>query len=102
MSIKVNEENSVQLPTKISEKLIVLFRDAVNTTGSFVPEENLMYFEESLSINESRFAWPFFNWINENNKTFGHNLPDVYQDFRKDAGLHYIADYWIKNETPSC
>ena len=101
MSVKVNEENNVQLPTILSEKLIFLFRDAVNASGSFVPEENLMYFEESISINESRFAWPFFNWISENNKTFGRNLPDVYQDFRKEAGLHYIKDYWSKNKTSS-
>ena len=84
------------LPINISEKLIALFRNAVSTSGSYAAEDNLLYFEESLTIVEAHFAWAFFTWLKENDKTFGHNLPDVYQDFRHEAGQPYIDAYWAK------
>jgi hypothetical protein len=87
---------SETLNQNISEKLITLFRNAVSTSGSYAPEDNLFYLEESLTITEAHFAWAFFEWISENNKKFGRNLPDVYQDFRKEAGQSYIDNYWNK------
>jgi hypothetical protein len=87
---------SNKLPKIISDKLIALFRDAISTSGSYKPEDNIVFFEESITESEYRFAWAFFAWLCENNKTFGRNLPDVYQDFYKEAGQKYIDSYWLK------
>lgn len=89
---------SDKLSKEISEKLIYMFRDAVSTSGSYAPEDNVVYFEESLTFLESRFAWAFFAWLIENSKTFGHNLPDVYKEFHKEAGQEYIDSYWLNKE----
>jgi hypothetical protein len=43
-------------------------------------------------------AWAFFAWLNENKKTFGHNLPDVYKVFVKEAGQAYIDKYWAEED----
>tara|TARA_B100000809_G_C15092886_1_gene513878 strand:- start:335 stop:688 length:354 start_codon:yes stop_codon:yes gene_type:complete len=86
------------LSKNLSQKLIALFRNAVNTSGSFAPEDNLLYFEESLTINEAHMTWAFFAWIHENKKTFGHNLPDVYKVFVKEAGQAYIDKYWAEQD----
>lgn len=49
-------------------------------------------------MEEATFAWAFFTWVNDNDKKFGHNLPDVYQDFVENAGQAYIAEYWAKDD----
>lgn len=82
------------LPPRLSENLISLFRDAVQSSGSYKAEDNIFYFEESLTLKESRFAWAFFEWLSENKKTFGQNLPYVYLEFKKEAGMKYIEKYW--------
>lgn len=84
----------MKLKSEISEKLIVLFRDAVSMSGNYTPEDNIFYFEESLTMDEASFAWAFFSWLTENEKTFGRNLPDVYKEFVATAGESYITKYW--------
>jgi hypothetical protein len=86
------------LSKNLSQKLIALFRNTVNISGSFAPENNLFYFEESLTMNEAHMAWAFFSWVHTNKKTFGHNLPEVYKEFHKDAGQSYIDTYWAKQD----
>ncbi len=70
--------------TKIPATLETLLPIACKMVGSFDTDECLMYMEENLTKHESAIATDFLNWLNENEKTFGHNLNTVFNEFIED------------------
>jgi len=74
---------------KLSEyskgKVQGLLSEAVRTTGSFAIEECLPYFEERLTGPETEACTSFLNWLNKNDRAFGHNLPEVWEEWEKSS-----------------
>jgi len=56
-------------------------RQGVKVTGSFEPDDVLCYIEEGLTWEEIRDAREFLQWMVDNDKTFGWNIPDVVAEF---------------------
>lgn len=65
------------------ELLFVLLRRGVKTLGMHDPDEVLNYIEEDMTPDEYNAAKAFLKWLVENNKTFGHNIPQVFAEFEK-------------------
>lgn len=97
--------NTPALPKKLSDKLECKLRDAVNMSGSYKPDDNMFYIEESLTIDEYVVVLSFFTWVHKNNLTFGRNVKKVYLDFvAKNQGIYQeiAAEYssTLDNLTP--
>ena len=45
--------------------------------------EGLMFVEEQLTLEEFAEIEAFVSWLEETNRTFGHNLPEVYDFYRR-------------------
>ncbi len=54
---------------------------AVKSCGSYDPEDCMREVEESLNQWEIETITAFLNWVVENNRTFGHNLPTVFGEW---------------------
>jgi hypothetical protein len=48
-----------------------MIRDAVNTSGSYDPNENIYQFEENLFSQEVTPIVGFYQWLHDNKDTFG-------------------------------
>jgi len=60
-----------------------LISQAVNTFGTFNPEEIFCMFEEQLTPAEANVIFAFLNWTHKNNKSFGHaNYKEIYAEFK--------------------
>jgi hypothetical protein len=66
----------------MTDLLATLLLQAVGHSGSFNPDKTLFYIEESLTLEEYKTAEAFLNWCVTNNRTFGHNIRQVYQEYR--------------------
>lgn len=75
------KDMSHKLPKKISAKLETLIREGVKMSGSYKPEEAMLYIEESLTLAEFIQVEAFLQWTTDNSRTFGWDLPEVYADF---------------------
>ena len=84
-------ENNQAIIKNIPQKLGVLLRQSVNISGCYDADENICYLEESLTLDEYASVYAFFIWLEENNKTFGQNVIDVWNTFSNssDASLIY-------------
>jgi len=71
--------SAVMLP--LSEKLETLLRRGASAMGSFQPNILLPYIEEELTATEFNQAEAFLKCPVTNDKTFGWNLPEVYQEY---------------------
>ena len=49
--------------------------------GTLDPEDALMFVEESMTVSEYKKAEAFLKWAIANNRTFGYNLPDVWDEY---------------------
>ena len=67
----------------LNSKLNCLLRQAASTAGSFNPDDNFYIIAEQLTPCEARYAQAFLTWVHTNNRTFGHNVSDVYAEFTK-------------------
>ena len=65
----------------IRERLQPLIRQAVKCEGSYHPDDLLHHFEEAIYPYEVDPIYSFLKWVASNRKTFGWNLPEVYQQF---------------------
>jgi hypothetical protein len=77
---------SHKLPKSISGKLETLMRDGVEMAGTFAPSNVMIYIEEKLTLAQFIQAEAFLLWVVAKGKTFGRNLPEVYQEFVADDG----------------
>jgi len=59
-----------------------LLREAVSRSGTFDPEECLFRIEENLTGKQYELAEAFLTWCHTNGKTFGHNIQEVYAEFK--------------------
>jgi len=55
--------------------------------GTYDPETALMFVEEMMTVAEYKQAEAFLNWVIENKRTFGYNLPQVWNEFVLEAKL---------------
>lgn len=63
-----------------------MISDAVKTTGTYDPQENLCFFEEKLTMDEIEEIEPFLRWVHEDtdNRAFGHgNYEERYLQFKQ-------------------
>ena len=67
--------------TRLNDSVLSMIRDAVRSSGSFVPEDNMFHIEEKLTVAECKEVEAFLRWVSDNDKTFGWNIPEVYQEF---------------------
>jgi hypothetical protein len=65
----------------LTKKLEALLKHGVKMSGGYEPEKVMSYIEEQLTGIESDTALAFLNWCRDNHKMFGHNLPEVFQEF---------------------
>jgi len=77
---------------KITNKLHTLLLNSCNATSSYEPEDCLSLIEEYLDSNEYDTVYGFLCWIVENNRTFGHDVPEVFGEFMAKAGDAYIEN----------
>ena len=66
---------------KIRDEIVPLIRYAVKCSGSFHPNCVIPQIQESLTLAELNEIEGFLRWVVSNKKTFGWNLPDVYQEY---------------------
>lgn len=59
-------------------KTQTLLREAVQTTGSYHPNNCLPVIEERLTARECNNAKEFLRWCVDKNRTFGRNIPDIW------------------------
>jgi len=76
-----NLKSTVLKALKRNEQVI---RSAVNTLGTYDPNEILYMFEESLYGGEVKPIVDFLNHIHSNNKGFGHNYLEVITKYVND------------------
>lgn len=70
-----------KVPVRLSDKVATLIRRAVNSSGSYDPNDCMFMFEEELTIKQADQAHAFLTWVHENGKKFGHNILEVYAEF---------------------
>jgi hypothetical protein len=58
-------------------------RQAAKCEGSYEFEKVISHFEEYLTGIEYDEVKSFLEWLKTNNKTFGHNLPEVFNEFKE-------------------
>ena len=74
---------------KITARQYHLMSNAVNTFGTFDPDEIMFMFEESLycDSNESELIYDFLKYLHENKLAFGSgNYNEVYKEYLKATG----------------
>ncbi len=65
-------------PTRLYDKVA----RAVQTSGTYNPNENMYIIEEELTSNEFEVIRSFLSWCHLNNKTFGWgNYQKVYEQY---------------------
>ena len=67
---------------RINPKVKELLRQAAKTLGTYENEQVLGYIEESLTIEEYEEVNEFLTWLNKGQKTYGHNLAEVWDEWR--------------------
>ena len=70
---------------KLSEKLETLIRMGVKQSGSYDPDKSLYLYEEELTGEEADNVYAFLQWCVKTGTTFGWNLPEVWDKWRKEA-----------------
>jgi hypothetical protein len=65
----------------LTPTLEALLHNGVKTIGSFEPDKVLPFIEEQLTSQEYETGYAFLSWVADNNKTFGWNLPEVFNEF---------------------
>ena len=73
--------NDGTLEGRLSDKLVTLLKDSAKTLGTFDPVETLCYVGECLNVKEHVVVEMFLEWIVKNNRTFGHNIQEVYAEY---------------------
>lgn len=69
---------------KLGERNYELIAQAVNTYGTYDPDEIYPMFEERLYVDESDTVLDFLSWVHENGKTFGSgNYELVFHEFKE-------------------
>ena len=59
---------------------------AIKSTGSYDPDKNMVFFEESLTGEEYDIIHNFLEWVHKNHKTFGSaNYEMVFKEWQKDV-----------------
>ena len=74
-------EKTIEVSPRLSESALRLYG-----TGSKMMHdhrEGLMFVEEQLTLEEFAEVEAFVSWLEETNRTFGHNLPEVYDFYRR-------------------
>lgn len=66
---------------KLSNKLATVLHDGAGAVGTFDPNEVLSYVMENLTQSEYDIAKGFLTWVYDNDKTFGWNIKEVYQEY---------------------
>lgn len=66
---------------RLSEYNAELIMNVVKMVGSFETERIMDVIEESLNMNHIETIRKFLIWVNENGKTFGHNIHEVYKEW---------------------
>lgn len=51
--------------------IFFLMLGAIQTTGSYDPEENMVYFQEQMTADEYSVVEAFLKWVHEMDFTFG-------------------------------
>ncbi len=69
----------------LNEKSATLMRRAVSNEG-YNPDDFLYQIEEELTPEEYETVEAFGKWVFDNNKTFGWNIMEVFEEFRKAQG----------------
>lgn len=64
-------------------KIHGLLLNAVKSVGSFEISEVLPYFEEQLTMPEYEACEAFLKWVVANDRTFGRNLAEVWDEWEK-------------------
>ena len=69
---------------KLGRRNYVLIANAVNTVGTYDPNEILYLFEEDLYTHEYREIIAFLKWCHENQKHFGFgNYEERFYEFKR-------------------
>jgi hypothetical protein len=71
-------------PKELTEPLRTLLRMGCKQAGTYNPDEALACVEEQMTDEDFETAQAFLKWLVKNKRTFGHNLPDVWNDYQKD------------------
>ena len=61
----------------------VKLHEGVKETGSYNPDDVMFTIEESLTGEEYDQIEGFLHWVHDNGRTFGHNLPEVWDEWQK-------------------
>lgn len=66
----------------LSQANYYLIKNAVNTEGTFNPDEIMYLFEEQLTSDQYDDIYSFLSWVDTNNKPFGSgNYKTVYKQY---------------------
>lgn len=68
---------------KLTERLALFLTMGCKQAGTFDPNEALLSVEEHMTGDEFLIAQEFLKWLTQNKRTFGHNLPQVWQDYQE-------------------
>lgn len=67
--------------TTLSDRTELLIRQAVKHTGTYDPNECLFTVEEEMTLDEYDTAEAFLRWIHDGDRTFGHNIREVFAEW---------------------
>ena len=70
----------------LSKHLANLIRHGVSMAGSYESEEVFIWIEEDMAFAEAAQAEAFLNWVVAKERTFGHNIHDVYAECHASDG----------------
>ena len=65
----------------LSQKLEVNLLYGTGITASFDPLAVIPIISDCLNDKEVHIATSFLNWVNENNKEFGIDIQDIYDEY---------------------
>ena len=79
---KFDEFNKINLNT-LGERKYDLISSAINTLGTYNPNEILPFFEEKLYSDEVKEIKDFLQWCYDNDKKFGRiNYEEVFRKYK--------------------
>lgn len=67
---------------RLTEPAFTLLRLGAKSTGTHEPSEALGQYEEQFTMGQYAEATRFLQWLVDNDRTFGHNIMEVYAEFR--------------------
>jgi len=68
---------------KLTDKMAYMVRDGVKTIGGYNPHNIMPYIAEELTAKEYDIIEGFLTWVYKNKKTFGWNIQEVFNEYKK-------------------